>query len=164
MEINVKDLSGSLGGGGRYDNLVGMFAGQDVPACGFSLGLERIIVVMSERGMFSPAITESSTDVLLASLGEAYLLEVISVASELRAAGLGVSIYPDVTSKPQKSLSYADGQRIPIVVLIGEDEYSKGIVTVRNLVQRGQQGPSRQSAVDVVKAMVRDARRTQTNR
>jgi len=52
MEINVKDLAGSLGGGGRYDNLVGMFLGQDIPACGFSLGLERILVVMSERGMF----------------------------------------------------------------------------------------------------------------
>ena len=52
MEINVKDLPGSLGGGGRYDNLVGMFFGQDVPACGFSLGLERIIVVMTEREMF----------------------------------------------------------------------------------------------------------------
>src|SRR5262249_38516200 len=49
IEINVADLPGSLGGGGRYDNLVGMFLGSDVPACGFSLGLERIIVVMSER-------------------------------------------------------------------------------------------------------------------
>ena len=50
MEIAVPDLAGSLGGGGRYDNLVGMFLGRDVPACGFSLGLERIIVVMTERG------------------------------------------------------------------------------------------------------------------
>ena len=52
MEIAVPDLAGSLGGGGRYDNLVGMFLGQEVPACGFSLGLERILVVMGERNMF----------------------------------------------------------------------------------------------------------------
>jgi len=52
MEVTVPDLSGSLGGGGRYDNLVGMFLGHDIPACGFSLGLERIIVVMTERNMF----------------------------------------------------------------------------------------------------------------
>src|SRR5205085_7281412 len=51
MEISVPDLAGSLGGGGRYDNLVGMFLGQSIPACGFSLGLERILVVMGERGI-----------------------------------------------------------------------------------------------------------------
>ena len=57
MEIAVPDLAGSLGGGGRYDNLVGMFLGRDVPACGFSLGLERIIVVMTERDMFPAKVS-----------------------------------------------------------------------------------------------------------
>ncbi len=52
MEVAVPDLAGSLGGGGRYDGLIGMFLGEDVPACGFSLGLERILVVMTERKMF----------------------------------------------------------------------------------------------------------------
>ncbi len=60
MEINVPDLAGSLGGGGRYDNLVGMFLGQSVPACGFSLGLERILVVMVERGMFPPTLATTA--------------------------------------------------------------------------------------------------------
>ena len=54
MEINVPDLAGSLGGGGRYDGLIGMFGKEQIPACGFSLGLERILVVMEERGMFPP--------------------------------------------------------------------------------------------------------------
>ena len=70
MEINVKDLAGSLGGGGRYDNLVGMFSGQEVPACGFSLGLERILVVMSERNMFPAKFGTSPADVMIAVWNE----------------------------------------------------------------------------------------------
>ena len=54
MEVTVPDLAGSLGGGGRYDGLIGMFSGEQIPACGFSLGLERILVVMGERSMFPP--------------------------------------------------------------------------------------------------------------
>ena len=70
MEIAVPDLAGSLGGGGRYDNLVGMFLGRDVPACGFSLGLERIIVVMTERKMFPAKVSRGAVDVMIAVLHE----------------------------------------------------------------------------------------------
>src|SRR6185295_9237133 len=65
MEVAVPDLAGSLGGGGRYDGLIGMFLGEEVPACGFSLGLERILVVMGERGMFPPDVQVSGPDVLV---------------------------------------------------------------------------------------------------
>ena len=65
MEIAVPDLAGSLGGGGRYDGLIGMFSGDDLPACGFSLGLERILVVMAERKMFPPRVQAAAADVLV---------------------------------------------------------------------------------------------------
>src|SRR3984957_7131370 len=65
MEVAVPDLAGSLGGGGRYDNLIGMFLGRDLPACGFSLGLERIIVVMTERAMFPGTIEGGGVDVMV---------------------------------------------------------------------------------------------------
>src|SRR5207247_1675217 len=65
MEIAVPDLAGSLGGGGRYDNLIGMFLGRDIAACGFSLGLERIIFVMTERKMFPPDVTTGAVDVMV---------------------------------------------------------------------------------------------------
>src|SRR5215213_479039 len=67
MEISVPDLAGSLGGGGRYDNLIGTFLGTDIPACGFSLGLERILVVMQEKGMFPAAVEDASIDLVVAA-------------------------------------------------------------------------------------------------
>ena len=154
MEISVKDLAGSLGGGGRYDNLVGMFAGEDIPACGFSLGLERIIVVMTEREMFPAHLTRSAADVLVASLGEEFLTDALAVATELRSQGIRVSVYPEAVTKPQKVLIYADGQKIPVAILIGEDEHKNGYVTVRNLLTRNQEKPERGNAAEVVRAML----------
>ncbi|PYS72420.1 MAG: histidine--tRNA ligase, partial [Acidobacteria bacterium] len=95
MEISVRDLAGSLGGGGRYDNLVGMFAGQDIPACGFSLGLERILVVMSERSMFPSQLGSSSADVMVAIWNEDAVSDSLNLAQELRRAGLRVDLYPE---------------------------------------------------------------------
>jgi histidyl-tRNA synthetase len=154
MEISVKDLPGSLGGGGRYDNLVGMFAGEDIPACGFSLGLERIIVVMTEREMFPASLATSPADVLVASLGEEFLSDAVNLATDLRRTGIRVSMYPEAASKPQKPLSYADAQKIPLAILIGEDEHKNGVITVRNLVERQQERPLRDRAVEVVTGML----------
>src|SRR5438132_6029717 len=95
IEINVADLAGSLGGGGRYDNLVGMFLGKDVPACGFSLGLERIIVVMSERDMFPSALVSSPADVMVTIWDEDSVDESFALATELRSAGLRVDLYSE---------------------------------------------------------------------
>src|SRR5205085_1326508 len=90
MEINVPELAGSLGGGGRYDNLIGMFSGQDVPACGFSLGLERIIVVMTEREMFPPSLINAPADVMVTIWNEESINDSITLCTELRNAGLRV--------------------------------------------------------------------------
>src|SRR5690348_17820726 len=106
MEMSVKDLAGSLGGGGRYDNLVGMFAGQEIPACGFSLGLERILVVMSERQMFPRNLTASVPDVMVAVWNEESVAESLKLAQELRAGGLRVDLYPDA-DKLGKQFKYA---------------------------------------------------------
>ena len=94
MEVTVPDLAGSLGGGGRYDNLVGMFLGQSVPACGFSLGLERILVVMGERNMFPPALATSPADVMVAVFDAkdcAHALARRADAAGRRPAGPGLS-------------------------------------------------------------------------
>jgi histidyl-tRNA synthetase len=132
MEINVPDLAGSLGGGGRYDNLVGMFLGQQVPACGFSLGLERIIVVMTERGMFPAEIEATHADVLVAQWNAESAADTLALARELRAAGLRVDVYPDA-DKLGKQFKYAGDRNVPFVVVVGDEERARGEVTVKNL-------------------------------
>lgn len=138
MEINVADLAGSLGGGGRYDNLVGMFLGQDIPACGFSLGLERILVVMTERNMFPASLAMTPADVMIVTFDPSSAGEAMRVASGLRAQGLRVLVYPDA-DKIGKQIKYADGRGIPFVALLGEDEIKGGTLTVKNLAAQTQQ-------------------------
>src|SRR5688572_2652581 len=95
FELKVPDLAGSLGGGGRYDNLIGMFLGQDVPACGISLGLERILVVMAERNMFPPSLVATAADVMVTIWHADRTADAIGLARELRAGGLRVDVYPE---------------------------------------------------------------------
>ena len=137
MEIAVPDLAGSLGGGGRYDNLVGMFLGQSVPACGFSLGLERILVVMGERGMFPPNLTTTAADVMMAVFDASDAPHALRVAGLLRQSGLRVLVYPDA-DKIGKQIKYADSQGIPFVAILGGNEIAAGTVTVKNLAAQTQ--------------------------
>jgi histidyl-tRNA synthetase len=138
MEINVRDLAGSLGGGGRYDNLVGMFLGQNIPACGFSLGLERILVVMGERGMFPPSLATTPADVMMAVFDANDAPHAMRVAALLRRAGLRVLVYPD-PDKLGKQIKYADSRGIPYVAILGGDEIAQGTLTVKNLKAQSQQ-------------------------
>jgi histidyl-tRNA synthetase len=137
FEIYVADLAGSLGGGGRYDNLVGMFLGHSVPACGFSLGLERILVVMGERGMFPPSLATTPADVMVAVFDAKDMPHALRVAQTLRASGLRVMVYPDA-DKIGKQIKYADSQRIPFVAILGGDEIQSGTVTVKHLTAQTQ--------------------------
>jgi histidyl-tRNA synthetase len=137
MEINVADLAGSLGGGGRYDNLVGMFLGQNIPACGFSLGLERILVVMGERNMFPASLATAPADVMIAVFNGADAPHAMRVAERLRTSGLRVLVYPDA-EKIGKQIKYADSRGIPFVAILGSDEIEKGTVTVKDLAAQTQ--------------------------
>jgi histidyl-tRNA synthetase len=147
MEIGVPDLAGSLGGGGRYDNLVGMFSKQSIPACGFSLGLERIIVVMTEREMFPPGLARAAADVLVTIWDEASAADSLALARELRASGLRVDVYPERGDKLGKQLKYAAALGAPFVAVVGAEERERGEVSIKNMasgeqraVVRGQAG------------------------
>jgi len=150
MEISVKDLAGSLGGGGRYDNLVGMFGGQDIPACGFSLGLERILVVMGERGMFPPNLSASPADVMVAVWNEESFRDSVKLAQELRAGGLRVDLYPEA-DKLGKQFKYASSRAIPFVVVVGDEERARGEVAIKDLRSGEQRSVSRNEVGKVMR-------------
>ena len=152
MEINVPDLAGSLGGGGRYDGLIGMFGKEQIPACGFSLGLERILVVMDERGMFPPEIAESTpADVMVTLWSEETAAASLKLASELREHGLRVTVYPE-PDKFGKQMKYADSIGVPFVAVLGESEVAEGKVTVKNMKTGDQTTVDRER----VNLMIRD--------
>lgn len=154
MEINVPDLAGSLGGGGRYDNLVGMFLGQDVPACGFSLGLERIIVVMTEREMFPQNLLEAPAEVMVTIWDERSITDSLRLASELRALGLRVDLYPEV-EKLGKQFKYAAARGINFVAVIGEEERERGDVALKDMRTGEQIVTPRARVAEVVQEKMR---------
>jgi histidyl-tRNA synthetase len=155
MEIAVPDLPGSLGGGGRYDNLIGMFLGRDVPACGFSLGLERIIVVMTERNMFPARISGGAVDVMVTFLSDGLRADALKLAGELRAEKLRVDVYPEAAAKLEKPLKYASGRNVPVMAILGEDEHARGEVAVRDLQTRQQKSIPRAAAANAIAGAVR---------
>ena len=136
FEVVSTDFSGSLGGGGRYDNLVGMFSNRQVPAVGFSLGLERILLLMEERQMF-PAL-QLTAQVMVCVLPDTPLPPAIGLASRLRQAGITVEVYPE-QSKLKRQLSAADTQQIPYALILGPDEVERQRYTLKDLATGKQQ-------------------------
>jgi histidyl-tRNA synthetase len=138
FEIRVADLAGSLGGGGRYDNLIGMFSGEDIPASGISLGLERILVVMAERGMFPESVVSTPADVMVVQWFANRTNMYLAFATELREAGLRVELYPespleDGKKVGDKQFKYASARGIPYVAVIGGDELANDTVAIKNM-------------------------------
>jgi histidyl-tRNA synthetase len=136
FEVISEDFSGSLGGGGRYDNLVGMFSNKQVPAVGFSLGLERILLLMEELHMFPDL--QMAAWVMLCPLPEAPLAPVVGLASRLRQAGIAVELYPEQT-RPGRQLSTAAALHIPYALIIGPEEVAQQTYTLKNLATGAQQ-------------------------
>jgi histidyl-tRNA synthetase len=130
FEIVSEDFSGSLGGGGRYDDLVGMFSHKQVPAVGFSLGLERILLLMEERRMFPDLQTRAR--VMICTLPDTPLAPAVGLAARLRQAGITVELYPE-QSKLGRQLSTADALHIPYALIIGPDEIAQQMYTLKNL-------------------------------
>lgn len=133
IEVKSDDvIIGSICGGGRYDDLTGIFGMPGVSGVGVSFGADRIYDVLEHTEGF-PGFTQTSTQVLFVNFGEKESPIAYQLAEELRNSGIRAEVYPDV-AKLKKQFQYADQNHIPIVVMIGESELTEGKATVRNMI------------------------------
>jgi histidyl-tRNA synthetase len=127
-----------------------MFGKEQIPACGFSLGLERILVVMEERGMFPKELNDGSVDVLITVWNEESIGESLKLASELRQQNLRVLVYPEA-DKLGKQFKYASQINVPFVCVLGESELAESKVTLKNMETGEQETIDRDEAAASVK-------------
>jgi histidyl-tRNA synthetase len=132
FEIAFPGFSGSGGGGGRYDDLIGMFLGQAVPACGFALGLDRILLMLEERAMFPPRLA-GQPQVLVTQFDDATAGASLRLAARLRQAGYRVDLYPD-QDRYGKQFKYAEERGIQFAALVSPREIEANVVAVKDLV------------------------------
>ncbi|MDX1365529.1 MAG: His/Gly/Thr/Pro-type tRNA ligase C-terminal domain-containing protein, partial [Arenibacter latericius] len=122
---------GSIGGGGRYDDLTGIFGLKNVSGVGISFGLDRIYLVLEELNLFPDTITKS-TEVLFINFGDNEALACLKAVQSLREHDVNAELYPDA-AKMKKQMNYANRRAIPFVVLVGEEELKNNSFTLKNM-------------------------------
>lgn len=147
MEIKSREVEiGSISGGGRYDNLTGIFGEKGLSGVGISFGAERIYDVLEKLDRF-PKELEGSCQVLFANLGEEETQYLLPLLRNLREKGISCMVYPDC-AKLKKQLSFADNRKIPYVVIAGSSEMSEGEVTLKNMTTGVQEALAKERLVE----------------
>ncbi|WP_036154974.1 histidine--tRNA ligase [Maribacter forsetii] len=139
---------GSIGGGGRYDDLTGIFGLKNVSGVGISFGLDRIYLVLEDLGLFPEAI-DQSLQVLCVNFGDKEAMAALKLVSQLRKQGVKADIYPS-SAKMQKQMKYANNRNVPYVVLIGEQELDENSFVVKNMKEGTQEKYSLNKVADFV--------------
>ena len=138
FEVKALDVQiGSITGGGRYDNLTGIFGMPGISGVGISFGADRIYDVLNQLELYPEEVT-TATQILFINFGEKETEYCLPILSELRAAGIRAEIYPDA-AKMKKQMQYANVKAVPFVALVGENEMSAGMVTLKNMTTGEQQ-------------------------
>lgn len=146
----------SITGGGRYDELIGMFADVSYPATGTSFGIERIIDAMDELGMFPPDIHATTAEVLVTVFDVSTVGASLKLATALRKAGVNTSLYFDYNDRLGEQIGYAAAKGIPFVVILGPDEIRAGQATIRALGETRTEGDQRTVPVGEVAQAIRN--------
>ncbi|SIQ57466.1 histidine--tRNA ligase [Maribacter ulvicola] len=139
---------GSIGGGGRYDDLTGIFGLKNVSGVGISFGLDRIYLVLEDLGLFPEAI-DRSLQVLCVNFGDKEAMAALKLVSQLRKSGVKADMYPS-NAKMQKQMKYANNRNVPYVILIGEQELENNSFVVKNMKEGSQKEYSLNKVSDFV--------------
>lgn len=149
FEVKAKDVAiGSITGGGRYDNLTGIFGMPGLSGVGISFGADRIYDVLNTLDLY-PQNAIQATQVLFINFGETEADYCLPIANQIRAAGISVELYPDC-AKMKKQMGYANAKGIPFVVLAGESEINQGKVTLKNMLIGDQQLVSTEELIAII--------------
>ena len=150
FEVKALDVQiGSITGGGRYDNLTGVFGLPGVSGVGISFGADRIFDVLNQLELY-PKEAVNATQVMFVNFGEKEAAFAMNLLTKVRAAGICAEIYPDA-SKMKKQMSYANAKNIPFVAIVGENEINEGKAMLKNMETGEQTLASAEEIVDVLK-------------
>ena len=137
FEVKALDVQiGSISGGGRYDNLTGVFGMEGMSGVGISFGADRIYDVLNQLNLY-PKEAVNGTQLLFVNFGEAEAAYVLPVLAQVRAVGIRAEIYPDA-AKMKKQMSYANAKMVPFVAIVGENEMKEGKVMLKNMTSGEQ--------------------------
>lgn len=136
--ITKPENLGSVQGGGRYDNLIGLFRNQSLPTTGTSLGIERIIDLMEQLNLYPPSVSKTVVQILVGVFNQQTEAETLKLASELRQEGIRTEAYLDSRKNLGKQIGYADSKGIPLMAILGPDEIQQGIVKLK-LLAKGEE-------------------------
>ena len=151
FEVKALDVQiGSITGGGRYDNLTGIFGMPGISGVGISFGVDRIFDVLNALDCY-PKDAVNGTQLLFINFGEKETAYCLPAVAKAREAGIRTEIFPD-SSKMKKQMSYANAKQIPFVVLAGENEMAEGKFTLKNMLTGNQQLVTTEELIDVVKS------------
>ncbi len=153
LSADPEERVGSLVGGGRYDELIGLFRKTPLPTVGISLGIERLIVLMEKRGMYPPHLRRTVVQVLVTVFDEPLRPAALRLASQLRAAGLSVEVFAG-SAKLGKQFAYADKRGIPLVAVLGEDELQAGTVKLKRLSDQYEQVTSQTEVSQIAQTLL----------
>lgn len=149
IEVKALDVQiGSITGGGRYDNLTGIFGLSGVSGVGISFGADRIFDVLNQLDLY-PKDSVQNTKVLFVNFGEKEEIHSLPIITQMRLANIATEIYPD-TAKMKKQMSYADANKIPFVAIIGENEINENKITLKNMATGEQKLLSTEECIKAI--------------